>query len=698
VVQASAALRQWVSSGGRNSCTLIPFAVNSNIYSPVIGPALRRALSKYDCDCILDGEILAWDDERQENVEFGNNRTVANLRRKWMQAHGKIEAIDENLHEGEEGDKVMTPELFKAFDNAADDDTIEGGDRFWMKFVAFDVLYCGGPGAEDCLKHGLPAETEPTEPGSITHLTLFERKKLLYHMLEVQRNEVEVVASIVIRPNGDYETAKDYFASTTDTSSTNCDHPKYVFDSVKWTLNSAHWTPVSDMAQRKGREDMEISKRRTRIVDEYYHMIVDEQKKEGTAAAHKGEISHVVLCTYIMLPVAYCEGLVLKDLAAPYILKVKSKAWLKIKPDYAKASFASDIDVVVIGGSWAVGNRRSGQLSGFLCGCSDSKDPAKFFTFCRINAKSLNEAKLAEIMAHTQFKPATKESPLELGKWFQGEEDGKKTIPDFISNRSFQSGKEDNGGWRFANTKFYPDLFIHPENSVVLKINASEIVGTDEYSAGLTLRFPRATEVRFDKPVRELESEADMYRMRKHYLGEMRKHASASSSSFEIVSPSKRNGSNDERICRFYTVEQHSRAQKNRKESRKKARRVKAVNVEEKTDTLAGFLFCVLPGAYSIGSTGPHATLAKEEGWFEDACLVQGASDVEAFVVRNGGKIVQGGGLDVYTVGGSSAQDFIVQRYVHGTRCYILTVAICLSSFRRVLDASRGMTVLKGSN
>ena len=362
---------------------------------------------------------------------------------------------------------------------------------------------------------------------------------------------------------------------------------------------------------------------------------------------------------------AYFEGLVLKDLATPYILKVKSKSWMKIKPDYAKASFASDIDVVVIGGSWAVGSRRSGQLSSFLCACADSKNPEKFFTFCRINAKSLNEAKLAEIMAHTKFRPAEKDTPLDLGNWFQGEEHGKKTLPGFISTRSFQSGKEDNGGWRFANTKFYPDLFIHPEDSVVLRINASEIVGTDEYSAGLTLRFPRATEVRFDKPVSELETEADMYRLRKLYLGDMRKHASASASRFEIVSPSKRKRSNDdERVSRFSTVEQHLRAQKDKKESRKKLRRVKAVNVHEVSEELAGLQFCVLPGTYNFDRTGLDATLAKEEGWFEDACLVKEASDVEAFIVRHGGEIVQGAGLDVYTIGGSSANDFMVQRYV----------------------------------
>eukprot|EP00980_Cylindrotheca_fusiformis_P025864 scaffold14741_cov135-Cylindrotheca_fusiformis.AAC.14 len=53
----------------------------SELYSPLLGPPLRRALSKYTVDVVLDGEVMAWDNRREELVPFGYNRTVANFRR-----------------------------------------------------------------------------------------------------------------------------------------------------------------------------------------------------------------------------------------------------------------------------------------------------------------------------------------------------------------------------------------------------------------------------------------------------------------------------------------------------------------------------------------------------------------------------------------------------------------------------------------
>lgn len=53
----------------------------SDLYSPVIGAPLRDALSKYNVNVILDGEIMAWDGGREEYIPFGANRTVANARR-----------------------------------------------------------------------------------------------------------------------------------------------------------------------------------------------------------------------------------------------------------------------------------------------------------------------------------------------------------------------------------------------------------------------------------------------------------------------------------------------------------------------------------------------------------------------------------------------------------------------------------------
>ena len=53
-------------------------------------------------------------------------------------------------------------------------------------------------------------------------------------------------------------------------------------------------------------------------------------------------------------------------------------------------------------------------------------------------------------MDYTGFKVATGDTTAELGKWFR-EEDHGKTVPDFITERTFQSGHNgDSVGWKFT--------------------------------------------------------------------------------------------------------------------------------------------------------------------------------------------------------------------------------------------------------
>lgn len=45
-----------------------------------------------------------------------------------------------------------------------------------------------------------------------------------------------------------------------------------------------------------------------------------------------------------------------------------------------------------------------------------------------------------------------------------------------------------------------PDVWIHPEHSIILTIRATEMVRSNEYPTGYSLRFPRVINVRTDKP------------------------------------------------------------------------------------------------------------------------------------------------------------------------------------------------------
>ena len=589
---------------------------------------------------------MAWDDGRKEHVPFGSNRTVAIMRRKWLMAHGLVEDIDKDLHKGESDSFVVRYNDFKAFDKTkADEMSVECGEECWLQAVAFDVLYVAGPDAQKLFVETLSDEKgPPPDSGSITHLSLFERKRVLYKLIETQKDQVEIVQSVVIRPNGDCIKGEDYFSSSNPILE--CGRPVYMLDSAKWTLNVENPSMKAfDETRRKGRTDMDISKRRTHYVNQHYHSIVDVQK---------------------------LEGLVFKDLAAPYILRNHSRWWLKIKPDYSHDSVASDLDVVVIGSCWASGMRASGELSSFLCGCVDSKDPKKFFTFCRINARSLKEGKLEEIMKHTQFKKATATEPVSFGKWFTLEDEHGKALPDFISSRSFQDGKEDDLGWRWSKL-MYPDLFIKPEDSVVVTLNAGEIVPSDEYSAGMTLRFPRATRLRLDEDLKlahETENEEKLYKILRDYEDKRSQMArsTSGSSAFEMASPSKGQHTQETTtvLARFMTAEQYRRSQKYRNKSRKTTGTVQPlVATKKESNALAGLKFCVLEGSYSLDPDSVDAEEAKREGWFEEATKVHQAMQVMSFIKKHGGTLLRSPGLDVRVIGGSSL-DFKAINIIRG--------------------------------
>lgn len=331
---------------------------HSELYSPSVGPGLRRALSKYDVDCVLDGEMMAWDDFKQSYVNFGSNRTVAFARAKYMDREGWSDPRDKGLHKGEKDKDVIRRADMLKYEKPPEDDDYDNDDEHkpgaecWLKYVVFDVLYVGGPEAEKFLSETFP-EGSPTPAGSLIHLDLFERKRILYNLLEEQKDEVEIVQSVVVTSSGKKVDAEKYFSPTQPTQE--CGVPAYRLDSPKWTLNVCDPSSLEkyDEKRRDDRKDFEISRLRTNAVNEFYSEIVDHKKM---------------------------EGLVFKDLSSPYVMRSNSYLWLKIKPDFMGDSYASDIDVVVCGASFATGTKRSGKIASFLCACVDSHNTNKYMT------------------------------------------------------------------------------------------------------------------------------------------------------------------------------------------------------------------------------------------------------------------------------------------------------------------------------
>ena len=289
----------------------------SELYGPVLGPPLRRALSNYPTlNVILDGEIESWDNINKSLVPFGENRTVAGYRRAYMNHHGMIDPMDtEKLHDENDTTVMRTATDFYRDRSLSDKEMIKRGGNFWLKFRAFDILYVDGPDKDRLFKDCGIDINETDESGSIINLPLLKRKQILYQILIEQEHEIEICPTVVIRCNGDVVPGKEYFS--TATVLTEFGYPASFLDSTQAILQQKiKGIEDLDSKRRLGRSNSQINKLRSEAMEEFYTKVVEEYK---------------------------FEGLVVKDLASPYLFGAR-KFWWKFKPDY-ETDEAVDIDV-----------------------------------------------------------------------------------------------------------------------------------------------------------------------------------------------------------------------------------------------------------------------------------------------------------------------------------------------------------------
>ena len=314
----------------------------------------------------------------------------------------------------------------------------------------------------------------------------------------------------------------------------------------------------------------------------------------------------------------------------------------------------------MLGGSFATGMSSAGFLNKFLVGCidTDHSHGVKFLTLCTVNGRSTSRENLFKLLRGTGFKPSDNGSnAVEHGKWFESEENA---IPEFISDRSFQrSMKGDNNGWK-CKKNHYPDLWIRPEDSFVLTLNAGEITSSNEHSAGVTLRFPRITNIRaknFDcgpKPPSEVESVADLHELFfKRQAQQQETERESQTIDMNLVSdlPLRRN--------RFFSMGKSLKegASVRKKRATVQPLKVKAPRIQDvvkfESNVLAGFTFLVLDGVYRFHQDSLEANEAKNGGWFDDAKGTRSQQHVVDFICKHGGKCVISGNHDTdYVVGG----------------------------------------------
>ncbi|KAL1137893.1 hypothetical protein AAG570_009588 [Ranatra chinensis] len=271
------------------------------------------------------------------------------------------------------------------------------------------------------------------------------------------------------------------------------------------------------------------------------------------------------------------EGVMLKDPLSIYKLNARNAGWFKIKPEYTEGAMV-DLDLLILGGYYSGGRRRS-QVSHFLLGLK-VPNTDKFESICRVGSGYTME-ELAELNDRLQLK------------WVKF---NPSSIPDFLL-----FGKE------------RPDMWIHPQNSHVLQVKATEVIRSNDFLCGYTLRFVRVECVRYDKAWSDVLTTGEFHEIRNRYAGKL----TAGPISKKI---SRKRKSNDE-LVPWRKVERISEIFKNKE-------------------------ICVMSGS---------ETSSKQ--------------DLEGIIIKNGGKIVATPTSNTYCIViGDSRHDIRVKNVINSKK------------------------------
>ncbi|CAL7949835.1 unnamed protein product [Xylocopa violacea] len=162
------------------------------------------------------------------------------------------------------------------------------------------------------------------------------------------------------------------------------------------------------------------------------------------------------------------EGIVVKKCDSKYRPNVKhGTGCYKIKAEYSKG-LVQDIDLIILGGYYGDG-KFMGMVNSFLMGVASpanipGENPTKFLSVVSVsNGFGMNELK-------------------ELCKMFEGK--WQRECPANVLPPRLEP----------------PNLWVRPENSIILTILATEMIQSKDYPTGYSLRFPRVVDIRTDKP------------------------------------------------------------------------------------------------------------------------------------------------------------------------------------------------------
>lgn len=173
------------------------------------------------------------------------------------------------------------------------------------------------------------------------------------------------------------------------------------------------------------------------------------------------------------------EGIMAKDLNAPYTAGKREYAWVKLKKNYAE--YLDTIDVVAVGYFYGTGARAKYHFGGFLAAVYNDEEDA-FETIAKVSSGFTEEELL-----------------------FFAEEVKKHIQPNPLPNLR----------WKIKPDKWLEPFFVievaYDEISISQQHTAAETFFNKE--KGLALRFPRFVRLRNDKTIEEITTSKEVYEL-----------------------------------------------------------------------------------------------------------------------------------------------------------------------------------------
>jgi DNA ligase 4 len=175
------------------------------------------------------------------------------------------------------------------------------------------------------------------------------------------------------------------------------------------------------------------------------------------------------------------EGLMIKLPDSYYYPGIRSKDWIKIKPQYI-TGIGDELDLIIMGGYYGSSDKR-GSITSFILGVLDGNN---FLTLSKVGT------------GYTVDQLAILQKSL---------------------GSSWKNFKTDKHPSYMIFGSEVPDVWVDPKNSHVLTVTGHQIIASNGYSSGFTIRFPTVAKIRYDKDYTEITTLKEVVEMDKEFGG-----------------------------------------------------------------------------------------------------------------------------------------------------------------------------------